>query len=106
MPIPTYEDLMLPLLKRVAAAPAEINVPALLPSLAQDFSMTPEEVDERLASGRQTVLANRSHWAQTYMRRAGLIESVRRGYFRVTERGRQLLAEAPTRWTSAGRSMC
>jgi restriction system protein len=31
------------------------------------------------------------------MRRAGLLESVRRGYFRVTERGRQLLAEAPTR---------
>ena len=97
MPIPTYEDLMLPLLKRVAAAPNEINVPALLPALAQDFGLTPEEVEERLASGRQTVLANRCHWAQTYLRRAGLLESVRRGFFWVTERGQQLIAERPER---------
>lgn len=97
MAIPTYEDLMLPLLKRVTAAPAEINVPALLPVLAQDFRLTQDEIEERLASGRQTVLANRCHWAQTYMRRAGLLESVRRGFFRVTERGRQLLAERPER---------
>lgn len=97
MPIPTYEDLMLPLLKRVVAAPAEINVPALLPALAKDFGLTPDEVEERLSSGRQTVLANRCHWAQTYMRRAGLLESVRRGYFRATERGRHLLAEQPER---------
>ncbi len=97
MAIPTYEDLMLPLLKRVAAEHTESNVPALLPLLAQDFGLTPDEVEERLPSGRQTVLANRCHWAQTYMRRAGLLESVRRGFFRMTERGRQLLAEKPER---------
>lgn len=97
MPIPTYEDLMLPLLKRVAAAASEINVPALLPALAQDFGLTPEEIEERLASGRQTVLANRCHWAKSYMRGAGLIEMSRRGYFRVTETGRQLLREQPGR---------
>ena len=97
MAIPTYEDLMLPLLRRVAAEPTDINVPALLPVLAQDFELTPDEVEQRLASGRQAVLANRCHWAQTYMRRAGLLESVRRGFFKVTERGRQLLAENPTR---------
>lgn len=97
MAIPTYEELMLPLLKRVAAAPAEINVPALLPALAEDFGLSSEQVEQRLASGRQTVLANRCHWAQTYLRRAGLLESFRRGFFQLTERGRQLLAERPER---------
>lgn len=93
MAIPTYEDLMLPMLKRAAAAPGEVNVPTLLPELARDFSMTPEEVEAKLSSGRQAVLANRCHWAQIYMRRAGLLESPRRGYFRATARGRQLLDE-------------
>jgi len=97
MPLPTYEDLMLPLLRRAAAAGGEVNVPTLLPELAHDFALTPEEVDARLSSGKQTVLANRSHWAQIYMRRAGLLESSRRGYFSATARGRQLLADGVDR---------
>ena len=86
---------MLPLLRRAAAAKGEVNVPTLLPELARDFSLKPEELEAKLSSGRQTILANRYHWAQIYMRRAGLLESQRRGYFTVTPRGHQLLAENP-----------
>ena len=34
-------------------------------------------------------------WAITYLRKSGLLESVSWGVFRITERGRQLLAEQP-----------
>lgn len=34
-------------------------------------------------------------WAITYLRKSGLIESVSWGVFKITERGRQLLAEKP-----------
>jgi restriction system protein len=94
-PIPTYEDLMLPLSKRAGATAGETNVPTLPPKLTPDFGLTLEEGETRLASGRKTVLANRCHWAQTYLRRAGLLESARRGHFGITERGRQLLGERP-----------
>lgn len=97
MALPTYEELMLPLLRRTAATPGETSVPDLLPDLAVEFSLTPTQIAERLPSGRQTILANRCHWAQTYMRRAGLLESIRRGRFKVTQRGQELLAERPER---------
>ncbi|MGZ5224669.1 MAG: restriction endonuclease, partial [Burkholderiales bacterium] len=36
-------------------------------------------------------------WARTYLKKAGLIESTRRAYFRIAERGRSVLAKNPTR---------
>ena len=50
-----------------------------------------------LPSGKQTLFANRVHWAKTYLGKAGLIESTRRGHFRITARGRQALDGAPLR---------
>lgn len=97
MTIPKYEDLMLPILRLVASAGKETNVPEMLPALAREFSLSQDELEQRLASGRQTILANRCHWAQTYLRRAALLESVRRGQFKITDRGRNLLAEKLTR---------
>jgi restriction system protein len=50
-----------------------------------------------LASGQQTRLANRVAWGMIYLKRAGLLETPRRGVYRITERGQSLLAEAPKR---------
>jgi len=48
-----------------------------------------------LPSGSQFTFANRVGWARTYMNKAALLESTRRGYFRITPRGRQLLSKSP-----------
>jgi restriction system protein len=45
----------------------------------------------------KTLFSNRFHWAKTYMTKAGLLEPVRRGYFRITDRGRQVLIKSPNR---------
>jgi restriction system protein len=50
-----------------------------------------------LASGQHTVILNRAGWARTYLKKAGLIESTRRGHFRITERGHSVLAKQPER---------
>jgi restriction system protein len=48
-----------------------------------------------LPSGKQSVFDNRMGWAKTYLDKAGLVSSVRRGVYRITDQGRAALAEKP-----------
>lgn len=41
----------------------------------------------------QSVILNRAGWARTYLKKAGLIEQPRRAYFKITQRGLDLLKE-------------
>ncbi len=86
MPVPDYQTLMLPVLKLVASGYE--TIPECLQPLSQSFDLTEDEVGQLLPSGKQTVLANRAHWARTYLSQAGLVEPVKRGHYRVTETGR------------------
>ncbi|MCS6960526.1 MAG: restriction endonuclease [Pseudanabaenaceae cyanobacterium SKYGB_i_bin29] len=95
MPIVGYQDLMLPLLQLAQRAGEEISNSRAIDLLAQQFNLTKAELQEMLPSGRQTVFANRVGWAATYLKKAGLLEKTRRGYFRITQRGAELLATKP-----------
>ena len=55
------------------------------------------QLGEMLPSGRQTVFSNRVHWAKTYLTLAKLLEATRRGYFRIAQRGRDVLSSSPDR---------
>jgi restriction system protein len=85
---------MLPLLEELADG-TEHSVRELVDSLADGFALTPEERRELLPSGQQPVFYNRVGWARTYLKKAGLVESPRRGHYRVTDRGRDVLAQSP-----------
>jgi len=50
---------------------------------------------ELVPRGRQTKLLNRIYWIYTHFKHAGLIVSTKRGIFRVTERGQELLGQKP-----------
>jgi restriction system protein len=91
--LPSFQQLMLPVLQLLGQRYDEISVGALEDELARTLQLSCEERARMLPSGNQTVLANRLNWARAYMSRAGLIELPRRGYCRATDRGRQLLAE-------------
>jgi restriction system protein len=65
--------------------------------LARDFRLTKEERQQLLPSGKQTTFANRVHWAKTYLGQAGLLEATKRAHFKITDRGRKVLAESPPR---------
>lgn len=55
--------------------------------LAAHFRLTNDERSERLKGG-QPLFDNRLGWARTYLVKAGLLASPRRGVFTITERGR------------------
>lgn len=95
MAIPDYQACMLPLL-RLAGDGREHPLKEAFATLANEFQLTEEEQNEYLPSGQQTVFKNRIGWARTYMKKAGLLDSPRRGYIAITERGRCVLAENPT----------
>jgi len=91
--IPDYQALMLPLLRSTAGAKEPVSIMELLPLLASELGLTEAQLAERLPSGRQAVFHNRLHWAKQYLTRAGLLESTKRGQFRVTPAAAALLAE-------------
>ena len=96
MPIPDYQTLMLPLL-RFSGDGADHPKREAVDSLANEFELTAAERAQLLASGRQPVFENRVGWANSYLKKAGLLEAPRRGALRITDRGKQVLAKSPSR---------
>jgi restriction system protein len=96
MTIPDYQTLMLPVL-RACADGQEHATAELGKEMAELFQLSDVERTQLLPSGTQTVIASRTHWAITYMAQAGLLRRSRRGFVRLTERGREVLGSAPER---------
>ncbi len=94
MPIPDYQSIMLPLLK-YASDGREHSLHDTIEALAAEFRLTGEERRVLLPSGQQAAFDNRVGWARTYLKAAGLLESTRRGYFRLTSRGEDVLRQNP-----------
>jgi restriction system protein len=63
--------------------------------LAQQFNLSETERKELLPSGKQPTFDNRVGWARTYMTKAGLLESPKRGLFQITQQGREVLRQNP-----------
>lgn len=98
MPIPDFQTVMLPLLDLTSDG-KEHTLWQAREILAKKFNLTEEEESQLLPSGRQPIFYNRVSWAKVYLQQAGLVSSSRRGYFQITDRGRQVLAEKPERIT-------
>ncbi len=89
--IPDYQTLMRPVLS--CAAAGETKIGDAVEQLADKLGLTPDERAQLLPSGKQTMFANRVHWAKTYLVKAGLAEGTRRGYYRITPRGQAALVD-------------
>ena len=96
MPIPNYQTLMLPILRAVGDR-QEHRFRSVVDTLADECELTDEERNTLLPSGTAPVFDNRVGWARTYLKQAGVVESRKRGYFNITERGNALLAQHPAR---------
>ena len=97
--VPDYQTLMRPVLR--VCDGREVKVSAAIEELAEELGLTEAERAEMLPSGRQTVFANRVHWAKTYLKQAGLVKTTRRGYFQITERGQEVLGDPSIEVNSA-----
>jgi restriction system protein len=94
MAIPDYQSVMLPLL-RLAEDAQEHSAREAVEKPADHFGLSEDERKELLPSGAQATFDNRVGWARTYMKKAELRESPRRGYFKITHRGMQMLKQNP-----------
>lgn len=89
--IPDYQTLMRPVLE--LSAQGEVRMRDAYEAMADAFELNDEERTEMLPSGRQRTIANRVHWAKTYLKQAGLVRPTRRGHFTITDRGHAALAD-------------
>ena len=98
MAIPDYETLMLPLLRIGEAEKGnEVSLLDAIAKLAAEYKLTDEERRELLPSGGMFKFSSRVSWARTCLQKAGLLEATRRGHFKITERGKEVLKKKPQR---------
>lgn len=90
MPVPDYQTIMLPLL-RLLSDEKVYTTRELIEGLAAKFSLSNEERKELLPSGQQSVFDNRVGWARTYLKKAGLIDSDKRGTQKISKKGLEVL---------------
>jgi restriction system protein len=96
MSIPDFQTIMLPLL-RITGDGKEYSVRDFVDQLAKTFALSEQELEELIPSGTQTIFYNRVGWARTYLSKSGLLEMTYRPYYRITERGKEVLVQKPER---------
>jgi restriction system protein len=92
--IPKYSEFFRSLLQYAGDA-QEHTLSDAYAHLAKIHRLTAHDLEEILPSGRQSTFENRVSWALTYLKKAGLMESPRRGRFRITSNGLQLIQTNP-----------
>lgn len=95
MAIPDFQSIMLPLLNFCADGQEHTNREAI-EALSAHFVLIEEEQKQLLPSGQQRVFDNRVAWARAHMKMAHLLENTRRGVFRITDRGKDVLSKSPS----------
>lgn len=96
MPVPDYQSIMLPLLRTLSDGSPYL-FKDVVRILAAEFDLTEKEQNELLPSGQAFLFPNRVGWARTYLKKAGLIDTPKRGMLIITPRGIEILKENPGR---------
>src|SRR6266446_9369080 len=95
MPIPKYDEIMLPLLKVLGDGQSHTKR-ELTEKMADHFQLTPEERGQMLPSTRATYIKHRTGWAGFGLRKAGLATNPVEGTLQITDEGRKFLATNPS----------
>ena len=91
--LPTYDSLYMPLLRALADGEVRTNR-EIGARIASELDLSPDQLQETLTSGR-SIFTDRVSWACTYLKKAGLVESVKRGHHRLTQEGQAVLTAPP-----------
>jgi restriction system protein len=94
--VPDFQTLMLPLMQAISDG-NEHGMGDLIEILAKKFNLTDLDRRELLPSGGQRKFDNRVGWARTYLKKAGLLETPGTARVKITQRGREVLRDNPTR---------
>ena len=94
--IPTYEDLMLPLLKAVGDG-KEHRLADLRCKIYDDLGLSEEQKTRIMPKKNATYVDYRMGWARTHLRLAGLVSIPGRGMIKITPSGAEVLNAPPPR---------
>lgn len=92
MSIPNYQAFMYPFLELLEDG-KEHTLQEAYVSLAEYFNLSDKDKEKTIPSGTQLVYHNRIGWARTYLKKAGLLHTVKRAVFIITNRGREVLQD-------------
>jgi restriction system protein len=93
MGMPTKYDVTLPVLKHYRDSKSR-RVSGIIQDLSKEMGLTQDELDERLDSGEGR-FANRTRWAAWELAKAGLLNKVGRGAYKITPKGQEVLMSPP-----------
>jgi len=88
MTLPNWEKFMSPVLSN---SKEEIRVINLAEICAKHFNLTPEEKNIGYEKSSGLKYIHRTWWAVTFLRQAGLLEKPKRGYIKITDKGKEVL---------------
>lgn len=93
--IPNVSTMLMPLLK-LCQDKNEHSYREVIEYLSSFFKLSNDDRRELLSSGGMPVFDNRVGWTQSELKHSGLIQSTRRGYFEITDRGLEALSQNVT----------
>lgn len=92
MPIPRYDEIMLPALKLLSDG--EQRRPSYMEDvLSKSFNLTEAEINQMYESGNGPVFRDRISWALSSLNQAGAVSKPKRGVYKINELGIQLISE-------------
>lgn len=95
MAVPTYDQFIEPILRFLATRPDGAPAREAHEAAAKALQISDTDRQEVLPSGAQPVYKNRAGWAHDRLKRAGLSDSQRRGYWQLTSLGVSYVAKHP-----------
>ena len=91
MTIPRYDDLFVSVLDflkdKSERKPRELELP-----LAEQLQLSEEDISKLYDSGNGPIFFDRISWSLSYLRMAGLVEKPKRGIYKISEKGIELLS--------------
>lgn len=96
--LPKYSDLFMTLLLALKDG-SEKTVQEITHSVVSALDLDEEQLEKRLGSGTQRLIDNRIGWARTYLSKAGLIERISRGVYKISDQGSRKIQENRTEIT-------
>ncbi|AEW03399.1 restriction endonuclease [Niastella koreensis] len=94
--IPDFQTIMLPLLT-ILKDGKEHNLRDVIKEISDQFNLTDEERVQLLPSANQAIINNRVGWARTYLKKANLLDTPKRGVLKITEDGIPILSKGLTK---------
>lgn len=88
--IPTFDKFLFPVLY-ILRDGKEHSLKNLMEDVIHYFSLSETDIEEKVSSGTETKLHNRTQWATTYLGKAGLLQRPKRGICIITDDGKKLL---------------